>query len=361
MFNILKGIQEMNVFHKTQYGIAALMISLVLSTSCSKQSENNKDANDGAYNVQVLELNGANANASTVYYGTIEAEHEIPLTFSNIGTVDRVFVKDGEFVSKGQAIASINPTTYKHALDIANSTLKQAQDGYDRLRKVYKDGSLPEVKLVEIETKLEQAKSSVEISKKDLNDCVLKAPASGMLGGKKLEAGAQASPITPVASIYQIEEVLVKASIPENEISKIRKGSSAQVVIAALGNRSLTGKVTEIGVAADPVSHAYDIKIAINNRSKEIKPGMACKVFLSYDNNNNNILTIPASSVLSQLDKQYVYVLNSDSKTVKKQEIVLGDYIGNNIQVLSGLKASDKVVIAGQHKLFENAPIKIIK
>lgn len=332
--------------------ILSLTSAILLACGSKNNTEQQKQAN--GFSVKTSVVNIDSSGKQNYYIGTAEASQTVAVSFASVGTVARVNVSEGQAVGKGQVLATLNNTSYKSSLDMSEAMEAQARDAYNRLNKVYKEGSLPEVKFVEIDSKLKQAVSAKQIAQKNYSDCVLKSPISGVIGVKSVEPGSNALPMTPAFTIYQIDKILVKIPVPENEIAKIKKGMRAQIIIPALDNRLCEGAVKEIGIIANPVSHTYDVKVEISNSKKEIKPGMICNIYLNSVSSNSAI-SIPANSIQSNNGEQFVFVLNSDNKSVRKQIVVPGNYNGNNIYIKSGLNPGDKIIVSGQQKLYDNA------
>ncbi|HPI21448.1 MAG TPA: efflux RND transporter periplasmic adaptor subunit, partial [Candidatus Kapabacteria bacterium] len=192
---------------------------------------------------------------------------------------------------------------------------------------------------------------------KNLKDCVLKAPISAMVGKKNVEPGSNSLLAGSAFTLYKIDEVLIKVPVQENEISKIKKGEVAKILVPALDNQEFSGTIQEIGVVSNPISHTYDIKIKIQNQNNLLKPGMVCNVYLK-SNSNNGTISVPSNAVVSQNKKNYVYLINSNN-SVTKQEVSVAAYQGNNIIIRSGLEAGDKIVVTGQQKLYDGASIVV--
>ncbi|MEI7983494.1 MAG: efflux RND transporter periplasmic adaptor subunit, partial [Bacteroidota bacterium] len=159
------------------------------------------------------------------YSGTIEAYQSIPLNFQTTGTVQEVLVDAGDIVHKGELIATIDPTDARNMYEITLSQYQQAKDAYDRLKSVHDKGSLPEIKWVEMESKLEQAQSSLNLAKNNLGKCNLHAPVNGMVGSRNIEPGMSSISIASAPlELVDIRQVYVKISVPENEVARIVKG-----------------------------------------------------------------------------------------------------------------------------------------
>jgi RND family efflux transporter MFP subunit len=291
------------------------------------------------------------------YSGTIEPSQSVALMFKGTGTVEEVFVEEGDFVNRGQALATINKTTSQNMYDVSLASYEQAKDAYDRLKTVYEKGSLTEMKWVEMETKLKQAESQMKITRSSLNDCTLRAPDNGMIGRRDVEPGQSSLGMTAPFELVKIDRILVKISVPENEISKISKRMKAAFSISALDDQSFTGTVSNVGIVADRISRTYDVKITADNPGNKIKPGMVCDVKLQLSG-QREVVVVPAKAV-SRDDKgrSYVWLVDPQAHTSAKVGVKLGQYKQDGIEVYSGLNANDIVVVEGKEKLSDNSTI----
>ncbi|HRZ21466.1 MAG TPA: efflux RND transporter periplasmic adaptor subunit, partial [Bacteroidales bacterium] len=145
-----------------------------------------------AINVRIQTVEGSKTAGILSYVGTIEEKSSTALSFATLGMIEKFFISEGDYVSVGQLLVRLDDESARSMLVAAEATLKQAQDGYDRLKLVHDAGSLPEIQMIDIETKLQQAQSSYAIAKNNLKNCSLYAPVSGVIGKKMAEAGEYA-------------------------------------------------------------------------------------------------------------------------------------------------------------------------
>ena len=293
------------------------------------------------------------------YSGTVEASQTIPLTFQNSGIVEQVLVQEGDVVRKGQLLAVVNKSDNQNIYNSSLAMYQQAKDAYDRMKQVYEKGSLSEVKWVEMETRLKQAESQMQISKDNLAKCNLYAPTNGIIGNRNIEPGQSSiSSFAPI-ELVKIEIVSVKISVPENEIGKIKKGLNATFTISALGNKSYEGVISHVGVVADQFSRTYEVKMTVNNSNLEMKPGMVCDVILNPAT-EKELVVVPNSAVSKDTEgNTFVYLVSTDNKRVKKQIIEVGNYQTSGIEVRSGLTANQIIVVEGKEKLSDNCLISL--
>ena len=346
--------------HLKQF-LIGMPIGVILFAGCTSGAQNNPTENHEAVRVKVMKIGTKADTNSQSYIATIEESVLVPLSFLSPGTVDKVLVDEGQGISQGQLLAVLNSDYARNSYQIALSKENQAQDAYNRLEPVYKKGSLPEVKFVDIQTGLAMAKSSVMMSKKNLDDCNLYAPTSGIIGRRMLEPGMSVLPGNPVFQLVKIEKVNANVPVPENEIAGIKKWQKAQVQVSALGDQLFDGEVKEVGVLSNPLSHTYRVKIELNNPEQLLKPGMVCKVTID-DPTLENRVVVPLSAV--QMDGnggKYVFVANSNTGKAMKKSIVTGPMKNNGVVINSGLAANDLIITEGYQKINENTTLQIVR
>jgi membrane fusion protein, multidrug efflux system len=341
--------------HKNELLVLSLIAMVLSMWGCSSNSGGQENV---ALKVQVERIKPVDVSQELAYSGTIEESETIPLSFSSVGTVSQVLVSEGAIVKKGQLLATLNNATYQNNYAIMQATQQQAEDAYSRLTPMHKNGTLPDVKYVEVETGLQKAKAAAAIAKKSLDDCNLYATTDGYIGKRSIEPGSTAMPNLSAFTIVKINKVFARVSVSENEIALIRKGQKANITIGALGSATYNGVVEEIGVVADPMAHSYKIKIGITNKDLRMKPGMICSATIESPSAVHGVV-VPSSSVMvDESGKNFVYVVSSQNKAMRKY-VVTGQLLNSGIEVLEGLQTNDAVVVAGQHKLIDNASVQI--
>ncbi|MCX6249270.1 MAG: efflux RND transporter periplasmic adaptor subunit [Bacteroidetes bacterium] len=292
------------------------------------------------------------------YSGTIEAFQSIPLTFHTPGTVQEVLVDAGDIVHKGQLLATLDQTDAKSMYEITLSQFQQAKDAYDRLKTVHNQGSLTEIKWVEMESKLEQAQSSLNLAKSNLDKCNLYAPLNGMVGRRNIEPGMSSISIASVPlELVDIRQVYVKISVPENEVAKILKGMKASFTVSALNGKEFKGEVANISPVADRISRTYEAKILVPNPELALKPGMVCDMKMETVMKKELVL-VPYQSVSKDSENHaFVFLVDTEAKRARKQVIKTGQYQDAGLEVISGLEPGQIIVNGGKEKLSDNSLI----
>jgi membrane fusion protein (multidrug efflux system) len=351
LINKTQAYKMKTIFVKSTGG--AIVLSLALLSGCTGRSQQKE--NDSLVKVRLETVAESNAVRKLDYVGRIEEKTSTALGFSTLGTIAKIYVDEGEYISPGQLLAKLDSSSARSMLDAAGASLKQAEDGFARLKLVHDKGSLTEVQMVDIETKLQQAKSSYNIAKKNLENCSLYAPAYGVVGKKMAEPGEYSMVGKAILTILDISSVKVRFSVPEDEISAIPLNCKSTVTVSALGNKKFEGKIIEKSVSANPVSHTYPVHITLPNLQKELLPGMVCKVELIPEGKPTGIV-VPIGIIQVTADGRKYIWCEKDGKA-RRTIVTTGAANGNGVEITDGLSVGDRIVTEGYQKISEDDKI----
>lgn len=332
------------------------LLSVFLIISCTSKPEEEKGPKNIPVKVQQITLHSSGEVQE--YIGTVEGNNMLDVSFPVMGKVQKMYVDEGQRVSEGQLLASLDRTTLKNAHELAVASLRQAEDAHKRMKAMYESNSIPEIQFVEVKTKLEQARLSAAIARKSLEDADIHAPQSGVIGTRYVEAGTNVMPGTPIYTIVDISSIKVKTPIPEGELSNIEIGSESTVTISALGDKTFSGKVVEKGILANPFSHTYEIKVQVSNPDSSIMPGMVSRVYLSHTGSGDQQIVIPLQSVqVDHTGKRFVWLKN-DSKA-EFREVTLGKLSGNGVIITQGLNPGEELITEGYQNISEGVAVSV--
>jgi RND family efflux transporter MFP subunit len=332
-----------------------MLLSALLICSCTGKKEQEAKA---PIRVKTEVASTATSVNGQTYVGMVEEQEATAVSFTGMGVVKRVLVNEGQAVAKGQLIAEMDDTQARNLLSGAEAQMTQANDALERFKMLHDAGSLPEVQWVEIQSKVAQAKSQLDVAKKNLADCRLVAPVSGIIGKKMIGAGETALPSQAVVSILDISSVKVKVAIPEAEIGGISGNTSSIIKVEAIGSSFEGGRI-EKGVQADALTHTYDIRINVANRERKLLPGMVASV--SFGSEKSEVKTeqfsMPVTAVQKKADGSlFVWTIEKDS-TAHRTTITTGETLGNRIVVTTGISEGERIVTEGYQKLSENTKV----
>ena len=341
-----------------------LLMLLLVVVSCSDKRVDDRSAsgNQGEQvptRVKTEIVTPTTGEDNQTYVGIVEENEATAVSFTSMGVVKRLLVNEGQAVGKGQLIAEMDDTQARNLLAGAEAQMTQANDALLRYGMLHENGSLPEVQWVEIQSKVAQAKAQLEVAKKNLADCKLIAPVSGIIGKKQVNAGETAMPSQAVVSVLNIDKVKVKVSIPEAEIGSIGTKTPSNIKVDAI-NQQFKGGIIEKGVQADALTHTYDIRINVINGRHQLLPGMVASVTFMLESEQTTEarqLTLPVTSVQKKASgKLFVWSVDENNK-VHRTDVTIGATMGNRVVITSGIKVNQCVVTEGYQKLSEGTKV----
>ncbi|SPF53891.1 Efflux transporter, RND family, MFP subunit (fragment) [Candidatus Sulfopaludibacter sp. SbA4] len=176
---------------------------------------------------------------------------------------------------------------------------------------------------------------------------------------RRVDPGQTVAAGMPVFAIVDLNPVKVRVGVPEAEIGKVHQGATAEISVPSLDGRRFTGRVEIIGVAAEPASRTYTVKILVPNPGPVLLAGMVAEARILGPAKLKS-LTIPGEAVVP--DPQgapNVFVYCADNKRVYGRRVEVGPPVGSEVEIRSGLNASEQVVVAGQQKVREGSLVEI--
>ena len=335
-----------------------LLMLAIIAMSCQQTEEAKNIKKSKQVKVETYQVKKVEEIQELTYSGIIEASVKTQLSFQIPGSVTKILVEEGDRVAAGQEIAMLDKSIFQNVFDAALASHNQAEDAYNRLKKVHDNGSLAEIDWQDITAKLAQSEAALKIAEENIKKCTLRAPSSGIIGSRNLELGMNVTPNITVFQLLKLDPLYVRIAVPENEIMKLDKNQMALVKIPAIGEQEFSAQLEKLGVSANTISKTYEVKLLMSNDHSYIKPGMMCDVFINTIAVSDHI-SIPYKAILKDSEeKSFVYVVDKNSKKAEARMVEVDGFNNNYIRISSGLQENDLVVVEGHHKL--NSDSKVI-
>jgi RND family efflux transporter MFP subunit len=349
-------------------------LALFAWTSCGKAAKQNTALPPTPVSVAVAK------KAQAIYYdqyqGRVVALNTVELRSQIAGFITGIFFKEGEVVPKGKQLYEIDRRKYIAAYDqaVANlssaeANLVKAQKDVDRYTFLLKQDAVArqtvDQAVAAFETNKSQvavAKAQVSSAKTDLSYAIITAPFTGRIGISQVKLGAQVSPGTTLLNTISSEHPIgVDVVINEQDISRfymLQKKSSDSTFKLQLSDGITTynkpGKVVAIDRGVNNQTGTITVRIQFPNENDLLKDGMSCVLKVLNEQSGDRII-IPSKSVNEQMGEFFVFV--SLDTIAKQHKVTLGQHIGTNVVVLSGLEDGDKVITDGFQRLRDGGKI----
>lgn len=309
------------------------------------EASSKKGPDGGTLAVNVVEIKPERFVDPMVAVGTIQGGNEIPLRFEVDGIIDLFEFRQGDKIRKGNVIARLNQRdTYLK--------LKKARIELEQMEKLYAIGGISL-------NKLEEAKVTADLAALEMEKTVLRCPRDGILGDKEAEVGEFVTPAKKIATLVNIETVVVKVGVIEKEIDRIFPGQKVILTVDTYPNVEFTGKVDKINPIVSLGSRTLGIEALLANDGGLLLPGMFARVRITIFE-QDSALVVPNDAVEKTSGGNRVYIVNKDNKAEHRDVEV--SYISSQFTLVSsGLEPGDLVITQRPNDLKSGAAVKIIE
>ncbi len=274
------------------------------------------------------------------------------------GKVLKKSVKEGEHIKKGDVIARLDNRDFKNNFLSIKSSYHAAKASLNRIKKLKQTGSSTQSQFDETFARVENLKASMANAALNLERSVIRSPMNGVVNRLFVEEGQYLSAADPVAEIIQINRIKVKVGIPESDVDAVRHLNDFEVKIDALSGKTYRATKHFLSNTADSMARLYNLNLVIENVTKEILPDMFARVEIVKKEILNGI-SVPIYAVINRSKEKIVYIVNDNHVHARKVELGLLD--GWHVQVKSGLKKGDHVIVVGQRNVNPGQEVKIVR
>jgi RND family efflux transporter MFP subunit len=349
--------------------VGSLIVAAVVGlSSCSNEQLAKEPSPESVRNMPVLAVQQAGVPDLLEAVGTVQAAQTSDLASQMMGTIVEVSAHAGDRVRRGQVLAVIDDSQPRAAVErataggtaaqqqlvatdsdlaLAESTLKRYQTLYER--KALSPQEFDEVKARQqaalarrdmAKAGQAQAQAALSQARTFLDYTRIRAPFDGIVTEKKADSGTLASPGMPIFTVEDVRRYRLEATVNENDLRYVRTGQQVSVVIDALDNVVLKGKVVQIVPAADPASRTFLVKIELPADAR-LRSGLFGRA--QFSRGERQALLIPGTAVVERGQLQGVFVLDQN-KVASLRYITLGKPSGAEVEVLAGLQDGERIV-----------------
>lgn len=274
--------------------------------------------------------------------GTTHADESVDISTSVTQTISKINFEEGQYVQQGEIIVELTSAEEKAALD-------EAEKQFNRVE------SLTEAAATTL-TRRDQALLSLQVAQARYENRIIRAPFSGIIGLRKISEGALVSPGTVITTLDDISIIKLEFAVPEKFLSKITPGMSVSATSVAYPDKIFKGTIYVVDLRVDPATRAINVKAEIPNEDRLLKPGMLLQVKIVLS--EEKVILLPEESIMARKNEKYVYVVGNEDK-LEQRSVTLGRRLAGQVEVVSGIKEGEKVVMEGSPLLRPGQVVKI--
>ena len=343
--------------------VALGAIAYVLSNNKKKNEEKTAfiAKGGGAVAVRVADVEKKVVDLDFNANGNFAANQELNFLSENAGRVTAIYVKEGDRVSKGQVLARVDAEIINTDRETAEANYQNALRDEARYQSSYQTGGVTQQQLDQAKLATQNAKLRLQASQRKLSDASIKSPINGIVNKKYIEVGAFVTAQgTQLFELVDVSTLKLKANVNETQVANLKLGDQIAIRSSVFPNEKFNGKITFIAPKADATLN-FPIEIEVTNNIKNsLKAGMYGTAVFNFPQQAPSIL-IPRTSFVGSVSSNQVFVLDKTNNTAKLRNVVTGRIIGENVEILDGLKEGESVITSGQINLAEGTAVSIVK
>lgn len=376
---------------------ALLAASMALCAGCGSQSDDTAedDQTPSGTAVEVTEVTQGAMSTEYSVNGKVAADNEVQVFPMLAGQVLTLSVSEGEKVSKGQTLLSVDTSTVTStmsslresynatktatdkAIENAQISVQQAQLAVENTEALLEAGAAAEQDLTKAKQGLAQAQAGVAQARaqqaaslaqiqasmdqinKQASLGTVTAPCAGTVTTVNVVQGGMASSAQPAVVIAEDSRVKINASVSEDVFAGLHVGDSAGVQISVLSDEVKSAKIVSLPAAANQQTNLYDVSVSVPEGSDPAIGAFATVIF--YTDRRENTLSVPTECVLTGNDNErYLFTVDEGGTTAKRVTVETGLVGKTQTEITSGLTAGDRVVTKGQSYLSDGSAVRVV-
>lgn len=354
-----------------------LAVCLIVSYRIYSNVQKDKARAEKMSRVKTVAVTTGHASRQTIiptmrFSGSLDPEWQAEVAAKVDGRLEKVYVKEGDRVNKGQVLAILEQTDTDANLLNARGSYLDAQANFSkaerdlvRYEKLFANGAVSEQVVDNYRfarenaaAKLEAARGTLQGMESKSAGTILVAPADGIVAKRYYQEGYYAKAGTAIFSVADISMLKTVIHIPEGQVAGVAVGNEAQIELPAYPDKKIVGKITRIAPVADQPSHTFAAEVSVDN-SQGLLAGVYANVYLTAQP-RENVLTVPLHTIVMRDDQQTIFVADKDG-IIQRKVLVVGFTDDKYAEIISGITEEDLIVVEGQNKLREGVKIKMEK
>ncbi len=295
--------------------------------------------------------------------GLLSTEDEARLSFKTGGVIDNIMVEEGQYVRKGQLLATLKSTEIEAQVNQVTLAVEKAQRDYQRAQNLYRDSVATLEQLQNAKTGLDVAKQNLQQVSFNAQYSKIYATTDGFVARKLLNAGEVAGPGVPVLIIGAVSaksKWVLNVGLADKQWAAVEKGDKAVVTVDAFPGKKFDGIVSKKELVADPVSGSFQVELQVNFEGKQPAIGMFGNAAITPSRPTTGF-SIPYEALLEADGKKGFVFVTDDERTVQRVEVTVASMDNQSVYLQSGLQGHNYVVVSGSPYLSDGSTITIIK
>jgi membrane fusion protein, multidrug efflux system len=308
--------------------------------------------------VEAVEVETGPVVDATTVTGSLRSDEDATISTEISGRVSGVHFREGQMVKQGDLLFTLDDAIYRAEVATAQANLELSKRNYERASELLERNAGTERAKDEALAQMEIDQAEVNLAQTRLDKTRIAAPFDGVIGLRQVSVGEYVTPGQDLVNLEDIEPIKVDFRIPERLLAAVDAGQPIEITVEAWPERTFEGAVFAINPQVDAAGRSIILRAQIDNEERLLRPGLFARVKLITAQREEALL-VPEQAIVPQGGKRYVFKV-VDGK-VQRTEVEVGTRRVGEAEILSGLKAGDVVVTAGQMKLQDGVAVRVLE
>ena len=325
--------------------------------SDSRKKFSSAGKNQKKTNVRIKQVNLESLSIQSTYVGYLLPNKRVLMRSEIDGVIEKIDFEEGDEITKGKRLVDISTKEHRLKLKIAITDSNLADINIKRDEKLAAQNLIPNAQLDQTKTRAESASLNKELAEISLNKSLISSPLKGTIKTRHIKVGEFVRKGDKLVEILDIDRILVKVNIPEQEILSIQVGQNVEVALYIMEKKTFLGRVKNIGLEADSSNRTFPVEILVDNKERQLRAGMLARATFTKNVDQDQIV-IPRHTVLERDQGRVVYVFE-DGKAFRR-DITIGLSQLDQVQVVQGLNKGELIVVEGHTKLTDGEEVNVV-
>ena len=353
---------------RTLWIVAALLVLLVGGFSVVKVAASNAKGGKDEAKQEEKKKTPVPVSVAAVETGTISSyirstanlvsDNEVKVLTESDGRIARLFVDEGDWVTKGQTLATLDREDT--GIDLAKTQVRSenARLVYERGERMLKEGLISQETFEKLRMENEMSRQEVAEARYRIGKTAIHAPFSGRITSRIVEQGQHLRAGEELFNLADFDPLVAYIHLPEREVLGLKTGREARITLKADEAVQFRGRIRQISPVVDPATGTVKVTVeAVNPLPAAVRPGGFVTIDVIRESRPGAVL-LPRQAVLRELQSAHVFVARNG--IAEKRPVQLGLEEGESVEVLGGVKPGERVIVAGQGSLKQGSPVEIL-
>lgn len=366
----------MNSFKKSlkkSLHFAVIFLALTVFTGCVSESDDtgSDEESKSGTPVSTVKVKTKTLEETLSSVGTLRADQTVRITPEIAAPIEQIQFQEGEVIEEDDVLVRLDKDKLreqfqarKHALDEAQAQLTNAERTYNRNKRLHEQDMISSQQFDDsreayksAQARVERLKSEVQEARELLSDATIRAPFTGYLGSREVDAGNYVQPGTHLTTLYRLDPLEARFTVPERFSGRIQTDQSVRVHVSAYPDTAFTGKIFFVSPSVREQTRDMLVKARVKNPDRILKPGTFARIETIVRTLENRPV-VPARALISTREGYVVFVVK-DGKAVRTP-VSIGLRKPEHVEIRDGLKAGDIVISSGHMSVSNGSSVELM-